>query len=499
MTMRLPLYGKILAWFFLNLVVVAAVFAFLFDAQFHFNLDWLFAAGARDRLEAVRDLIIGELETTPPDDWEQVMQRYSEAYRVRFALFDDEANPLIGEPRELPAEVRTRILARPTFNRSPRPTDRAATPLPATPREGESTRRWWSRIPVRALMRTTNPTHYWLLASARLDNAMAGGPMRVILVARSDSISAGGLIWNPRPWIELGVGVFFFSLLFWFPLVRGITRTIAKMVSATRQIADGRFDVRVGLRRHDEIGSLAESIDQMAARLDGLVRGQKRFLGDIAHELCSPLARLQMSLGILEQRASGEDAAFVRAALEKAEQIAALVGELLSFSKASFGASAVRLQPVNVAAVIAEAVHREEVEPGKIQVDVPGDLEVSADADLLTRALANLLRNSLQHAPGGSPISIQAERAGDQVHITVTDSGPGVPEEELPRIFDAFYRVDASRTRDTGGTGLGLAIVKTCVESCCGSVTARNCGPHGLEVRITLHAAVSEPVAAVNT
>jgi two-component system sensor histidine kinase CpxA len=481
MTIRLPLYGKILAWFFLNLVVVVVVFAALFDAQFHTNLDWLFAAGARDRLEAVRDLIIGELETTPPDDWGQVMQRYSEAHRVRFALFDDEANPLIGDPRELPAEVRARILERPTFAPPPRDT---ATTL-ATPREFS---RRWPRPPVRALMRTTEPTQYWLLASARLDNPLAGGPMRVVLVAKSDSISAGGLIFNPKPWLMVGAGVFVFSLLFWLPLVRGITRTIARMMHATRQIADGRFEVRLNLHRRDEIGSLAEAIDQMAVHLDGLVRGQKRFLGDIAHELCSPLARLQMALGILEQRVTGEDAAFLRAASEKAEQIAALVGELLSFSKASFGASAVRLEPVRVAAVVAEALRREEADAHGFRVEVAEDLWVSADPELLTRAVANLLRNSLQHAPEAAPISIRAARSGEEVSLVIADDGPGVPEAELPRLFDAFYRVDASRTRETGGTGLGLAIVKTCVESCSGTVTAHNREPHGLEMRLTLHA-----------
>ncbi len=491
MTIRLPLYGKILVWFFLNLVVVAAVFALLFDAQFHFNLDWLFASGARERLEAVRDLIIGELETTPPDDWAQVIERYSEAHHVRFALLDDEANPLLGDTRDLPAEVRLRILAGP-------PPDHPAQTGAALPERPPSSARRGPHPPIRAIMRTGNPKQYWLLASARLDNPLAGGPMPVVLVARSSSISSGGLIFNPKPWLLVGAGVFVFSLVFWLPLVRGITRTIARMMQTTRQIADGRFDVRVGLHRRDEIGSLAESIDQMAARLDGLVQGQKRFLGDIAHELCSPLARLQMALGILEQRVTGEEATFVRAASEKAGQIAELVGELLSFSKASFGAAAVKLQPVQMASVVAEAVRREETENAEIVVDVAGDLHVSADADLLARALGNLLRNAVQHAAGAGPIEVRAARIGDEVMLTITDSGPGVPEDELPRIFDAFYRLDASRARATGGAGLGLAIVKTCIESCSGTVTAHNREPRGLEVRITLHPAIAEPAVAAS-
>src|SRR6187397_1810869 len=112
---RFPLYAKILGWFFLNLVVVATVVAFLFDAQFHFNMDWLFATGARERLEAVRALILGELETTPPDDWAQVLARYSEAHHVQFALFDDDGNPRVGEIATIPAEVRDLIVNRPTF------------------------------------------------------------------------------------------------------------------------------------------------------------------------------------------------------------------------------------------------------------------------------------------------------------------------------------------------------------------------------------------------
>lgn len=492
MRLRLPLYGKILTWFFLNLLVVTAVVTALFTAQFHFNLDSIFfTAGARERLEAVRDLIIGELETTLPDEWEQVLQRYNDAYHVRFALFDDKADPLVGGIAELPPDVRKRLIERvPSPGPQRGSTPRSASPAPAaTPAStGEIPRRGWLRLPLRALMRTEQPTRYWLLASGRLENPMLGDPMRIVLVVRSNTISAGGLILDPRPWLALALGIVLFSLLFWWPLVRSITRTVRRMMQTTRQIADGRFDVRVNLHRRDELGSLAEAIDQMAVRLDGLVTGQKRFLGDIAHELCSPLARLQMALGILEQRVAADQAPYVQTAAEKAQQISALVGELLSFSKASFGSSVVRLQSVPLRETVEEAVRREKTEAAEFRIEIPDDWCVSADPELLLRALSNLLRNALQHAGSSGPITIRATREDHEVTIVVADQGPGVPEDELSKIFDAFYRLDTSRTRSTGGTGLGLAIVKTCIDSCCGTVSAQNQQPSGLEVHITLHA-----------
>ena len=493
MRVRLPLYGKILLWFFLNLAAVAAVFVVLFNAQFNFNLDWLLVTGARERLEAVRDLIKEELEITAPDDWPLVLRRYSNAHHVDFALFDDEARPIVGDFTDLPDEVRLRILAPPPF---PPPRAAPSDADSATPPPDRGPRRGWPRT-LRAIMRTAHPTRYWLLATGWLDNPMAGARMRIVLVARSESIGAGGLIFDPKPWLWLGLGVVVFSLLFWLPLVRGITRSVARMMNATRQIADGHLDVRVNLRRRDELGALSASIDEMAARLDGLVGGQKRFLADIAHELCAPVARLQMALGILEQRTPAGQETHVRAAAERAGQIAALVGELLSFSKASFGAST-PIEVVNVREAAAEAVRREMADGAEIRVEVPADLVVSANSDLLIRALANLLRNALQHAPAAGAITISATRANEEATITVADSGPGVPDAELPKIFDAFYRVDASRSRDTGGAGLGLAIVKTCIDSCCGTVTARNRSPHGLEVSIHLRVAAKEAPLALH-
>ena len=146
---------------------------------------------------------------------------------------------------------------------------------------------------------------------------------------------------------------------------------------------------------------------------------------------------------------------------------------------------------MNVAEIAAEAVQPRTREGSDIRVEIADDLLVSADPDLLTRALANSAQRHPPRRQLRPDHDRRSSRRGEEIAITVADSGPGVPEAELPHIFDAFYRVDASRTRDTGGTGLGLAIVKTCVESCCGTVTARNRKPHGLEVTITLHAAAT--------
>ena len=233
----------------------------------------------------------------------------------------------------------------------------------------------------------------------------------------------------------------------------------------------------------------------MAGRLAGVVTGQKRFLGDIAHELCAPLSRTQMALGILEQRADDKQKAYVEDLREEVQHMSSLVNELLSFSKASLGATATKLGPVRLRAIAEEAARRESIEGAQVRLDVPADLSVLAEPELLVRALANLLRNAVRYAGEAGPITVSARQDDAEVLLTVADCGPGVPEPELARIFDPFYRLDASRDATTGGVGLGLAIVKTCVESCRGSVSCRNRQPSGLEVTIRLPVSAERPAS----
>jgi two-component system sensor histidine kinase CpxA len=336
---------------------------------------------------------------------------------------------------------------------------------------------------------TTEPSRYWVILPARVHQAgnPHSGPMALVIV--SDSLSAGGLFFDVTPWLVTGAAALLLSVLLWFPLVHGINRSIAQMTEATRQIAAGHFDTRVNERRRDELGTLGRAINQMAARLDGLVSGQKRFLGDVAHELCSPLAKLRVSLAILGQHQKTDREKYLANAEDEAAHMASLVNELLSFSKASLSAQAATLRPIKALEAADKAVRREVVEGIALQVEIPPDLQLMADAELLVRALANLVRNSIRYAGEAGPITLSGRREGNQILLTVSDCGPGVPANELARIFDPFYRVDVSRDRATGGVGLGLAIVKTCVEACGGSVSCRNREPKGLEVTLQLRAA----------
>jgi two-component system sensor histidine kinase CpxA len=483
MKLRFPLLPKILAWFFLNLVVLGAAFYFVLKVQFRFGLDSLLAGRVGERIQAVSDVITGELKGKPLSGWEEVLKNFGKAYKVQFFVFRRDGTQLAGESISLPEAVSARIAEGrgmgEALGRGP-PPGRG----PRYGREGQS-----GEPQARFILRTEAPVHYWVGVSLPLTEPGSSRPWPVTLLLVSDSLSAGGLFFDPTPWVIVGFGALLFSVLFWIPLVRGVTRSLSQMTRATEQISEGRFEARVDARRGDELGRLGQAINRMAARLSGFVTGQKRFLGDIAHELCSPIARIQVALGILEQRADDKQQAYVNDLRDEVEQMSRLVNELLSFSKAGLTPQEMKLEPVNLAATARRVLESEGAQNSQVQTQIPDNLLVLAQPELLFRALANLVRNAVRYAGEAGPITVSALRQDGAVAVTVTDQGPGVPDASLHQIFDPFFRGEPSRSRDTGGVGLGLAIVKTCVEACQGTVSARNRVPQGLEVQIVLKAA----------
>jgi two-component system sensor histidine kinase CpxA len=312
----------------------------------------------------------------------------------------------------------------------------------------------------------------------------------------AETLAQSELLFDPKPWLLGALGLLAASALLWWPFVRGLTRSLAQMRGATDRIARGDFSVRVDDRRGDELGRLGSAVNTMTGRLEGFVSGQKRFLGDIAHELCSPLARMEMALAILEQRTPADLRARLGDVRDEVREMSSLVNELLDFSKAGLQGSAAARERVELGPLLEAAVAREAA-GARVLINIPDGLAVLAAPSLLGRAVANILRNALHYAGPAGPVEIAAvaaeKRSADagRIRLTLADHGPGVPPEALPKLFDPFFRVDPARTRETGGVGLGLAIVKSCVQACGGTVAAlpRPDGASGLVIELSLPAA----------
>jgi two-component system sensor histidine kinase CpxA len=519
MRVRFPIPVKLLAGFLANVALIALGFWIVFRSQFGGVSSELMQGIMEPRLQAMAERVSAELRDQPPSRWEGMLRGHSGALGIDFSLFDSEIEYVTGVHSSLPPTLLDMVREKLTPHLRRRGEGNASRPAPPPPpplgldplddvfgssggarpppRDRDGDRQGpppmepsMARYPT-VMAHTSSPPGYW--AVIRVPAVAAErGYLPALLVVRSDTLTAGGVFLDPKPWLYAGVGVLVVSAFIWVPMALGFTRSIQRLRRTTGRVAEGDFEVAVpDANRLDELGDLGRSVRQMAERLDGHAKGQKRFLGDIAHELCSPIARMQASLGILQQRAeAGADDKSQRY-MEKLEgelqNMSALVNELLSFSRANLR-SEVKLKPVLLAPLVRHTLHREDmsIEAGTAKVEVPEHFVVMADEEMLSRAIGNLVRNAQRYAAGTGPVEIAASRANGHVSITVSDRGPGVAAEALPRLLEPFYRPDMARSRDSGGVGLGLAIVKSCTEACGGKVEIANRQGGGLSVTLNL-------------
>ncbi len=541
---------KILAWFFVNLLVLGGILFGFLRVQFRVGISSLLAGSTSDRLEGIALPLAAELRDQPVAEWDASLEQAAVVWRargLRVGLVWADGSYAAGDIHEVPTEVREAIRQHDLRTRGPVPSHHGGGPPPSG--EGDrhgggrppgplpdeengpnsmmglppndetggphgpggnrdqhdspsrTEQRHHSRLrpqptgPLDKFMRVAgDPRLYWAgVDLGEVKRPSPGGPPpSVTLLFASESLHGGGLFFDYTPWLALGVGLVVVSVLMWLPFVHGLTRSLARMTHTAEEIARGHFDPPAVSPRRDELGRLGRALGHMAQRLDGFVTGQKRFLGDTAHELLSPLARLEVALSILEQSAGPEgDHRYTDRALGEVRQMAMLVQDLLSFTKAGMHApQPAVLTSVGLATLIRQVVEREAA-ASAVTVNIDETLQVRAEPDLLARALANAIRNAVRYAGQDGPVTITAEPSGDEtILLTVADHGPGVPPDAIDRLFDPFFRPEAARTRETGGTGLGLAIVKSCVETCGGQVAVRNRQPSGLELTFTLLRAV---------
>jgi two-component system sensor histidine kinase CpxA len=495
MKVSFPLSVKVSLWLLANLLLVAAAGVGFYVSQFGSGWTSLTRGVLGDQLQSIGDSIASDLQAEPEGVRPAIIASRARTYGADFYLFTNEGQPVTGAAVELPEAVRDLVRRGP---RSGGPGPEGAPPPRGRPPRGErppddlgpDDRRRDEPPPDRRngaggkfVVRTQNPAATWI--GVRVPIKMGfGQPTPGTVLIRTDSLWTLAKLLRLGPGLAVGAGALLLSLLFWLPLVGSITRSLGKLTRATERIAEGEFATRVTLHRRDELGHLGQSVNRMAERLDTLVNGQKRFLGDVAHELGSPLGRLQVATEILETRADPALRAHVADVREEVQHMAALVNELLTFTKAGLRPRDAQLTPVALVPLAQRVLAREDPDR-QVTAEFTTEVTALADAELLERALANLVRNALRYAPA-SAITLTVRVAGATATVTVADEGPGVLADALARLGEPFFRPDAARSGETGGTGLGLAIVRAAVAACRGSVTFRNRAPHGFEAEINL-------------
>ena len=261
-------------------------------------------------------------------------------------------------------------------------------------------------------------------------------------------------------------------------LARMLARPLDEVGAAARRIADGDYAARVPRDGPEEIRSLADSFNQMAAGLERQEQVRRDFIANAAHELRTPLTNLQGYLEALRDGVITADRATYESLHEEVDRLVRLARSLDALAEGDAGSALPAPVELDVTQSIATAL--ELVGPAveradlQLEVDVPPRLAARADPDRLAQVLANLLSNAIRYTPAGGTVAVRAEQRPADVLISVTNTGDGIPADDLEHVFERFFRVERSRDPARGGAGIGLAIVKQLVEQSGGRVGAES-------------------------
>ena len=321
-----------------------------------------------------------------------------------------------------------------------------------------------------------------------------GTTYTVLLVPRRPSIF-GALSLPGISARILGIALVVSAFASWW-LAQHLSAPIRRMQEGARALAGESLDVRVsaGLEdRKDELAVLARDFDAMADRLRANRSALTRLLGDISHELRSPLARMRLALGLARQPSADTVRQLDRMERE-IERLDVLISQVLKLARLNATDVPFEREAFDVDEVIDEVVRDAEFEGTakgcRVQTRGAARSVVSGSRELLRSAIENVLRNAVRYSPEGAPVEVAVERSAAGLTIAIRDRGPGVPAAELERIFEPFYRVAESRDRDTGGEGIGLAITSQVMKAHGGTARAENRAGGGFEVRLNLPATV---------
>ncbi len=272
---------------------------------------------------------------------------------------------------------------------------------------------------------------------------------------------------------------------------RNITRPILELTAATQVVSEGKLAHEVPVRSRDEIGQLAASFNRMSADLSRSLNARRQMTADIAHELRTPISIILGHAEAVHDKVLPPSIETFEIIREETERLEHLVDDLRILSMADAGELKLTLRPYSPQKLLHDAQkiysHQARQKKISIQTKAATDLpEIEIDPERMREVFSNIIENALRYTPQNGHITLSAQLAGDVIRMSVRDSGPGVAADELDRIFERFYRTEASRARDKGGSGLGFAIAKSIVEKHNGRIWAESKSGEGLTIVIEL-------------
>jgi signal transduction histidine kinase len=304
-----------------------------------------------------------------------------------------------------------------------------------------------------------------------------------IITAREefqDNPAETAFLYRIRTTLIVGaIGAVGISLLLGILLTRTLTRPIRELTTATRAVAEGNYEQKVSVRSKDELGELASSFNLMSTELARSTNLRRQMTADIAHELRTPISVILghaegVHDGVLP--ASTETFDIIR---EEAHRLERMVEDLRTLSRADAGELTLNRQKISTQELLDQVAtaYRPIVQKKQITLDVEAATvlpDILVDIDRIKQVLGNVISNAIYYNPADGKIKLLVTRTQDGTEFHVQDNGPGIEPEDLPHVFDRFYRTDKSRQRDSGGSGLGLAIAKSLVESHGGKIWAES-------------------------